>query len=59
MAFPGYMTGHGMRGRGRMGLGGLSRTVRSDNNMFAVLANQDGGDGDTEKSSFLLSRKNK
>ena len=37
------MRGRGVRGRGRMGSGVLARTViRSDSNMFAMLANQDG-----------------
>ena len=41
------MRGRGVRGRGRMGSGVLARTViRSDCNMFAMLANQDGDDDD-------------
>ena len=41
------MRGRGIRGRGRMGSGVLARTViRSDSNMFAMLANQDGDDDD-------------
>ena len=47
MAYGGYMRGRGIRGRGRMGSGVLARTViRSDSNMFAMLANQDGDDDD-------------
>ena len=41
------MRRRGIRGRGRMGSGVLARTViRSDSNMFAMLANQDGDDDD-------------
>ena len=47
MAYRGYMRGCGIRGRGRMGSRVLARTViRSDSNMYAMLANQDGNDDD-------------